>query len=134
MKKILLVAAILVAGFTSAQAQYGPYRDQDRYNNRHDEYSDRSYGSDRHSDISFMQREAREQISDGIRSRRLTRQEAGFLMREYDRIQAKEHAFSRRGRLSARESRILREDLRKLMANTHRMSRRGDNWARDSRY
>lgn len=139
MKKILFVAAILVLGFTSANAQYGPRDDRDRYNDREYNYPDRDYNhrdnnGGRNSEINYMQREAREKISAGIRTRRLSRREANVLMNEYQRIEAKERAFSRRGRLSARETRIIRDDLRRLMADTHRLSRRGDGWARDDRY
>lgn len=132
MKKILFVAAILVIGFTSANAQYGP--GHDRYEDRGYNYPDRSHNGGRNSEIKYMQREAREKISDGVRSRRLSRREASMLMREFERIEARERGFSRRGRLSARETRIIREDLRRLMADTHRLSRRGDGWARDNRY
>lgn len=134
MKKILFVAAMIVLGFTSANAQYGPRNDRDRYDNRDHGYSERGYNDGRNSEINYMQREAREKISDGVRSRRLSRREASMLMREYERIEARERSFSRRGRLSPRETRILRDDLRKLMAETHRMGRRGDGWARDDRY
>ncbi len=133
MKKILFVAAIMVLGLTSANAQYGPRDDRYRYDNR-DYNTNRGYGDGRHSEISSMQREARDRISDGVRSRRLSRREAGILMREYDRIEALERGFTRRGRLSSREARILREDLRRLMAETHRMGRRDGDWARDNRY
>ncbi|MCE7040195.1 hypothetical protein [Dyadobacter sp. CY312] len=134
MKKILFVAAILVLGFTSANAQYGPRDDRDRYNDREYGYQDRDNNGGRNSEVNYMQREAREKISAGIRTRRLSRREANVLMNEYQRIEAKERAFSRRGRLSARETRIIRDDLRRLMADTHRLSRRDDGWARDDRY
>lgn len=131
MRKILFVAAIIALGFTTANAQYGP-RD-DRY--RNDDYRDRrEYRDNRNSDIDYMQREARQQINDAIRSRSLSQREAHMLMREYDRIEARQRNFSHRGRLSNREERILRDDLRRLMADTHRLSRRGDGWARRGRY
>lgn len=133
MKKILFVAAILAISFTGVNAQYGPRNDHDPYRNRDYNYPNRS-NHDGNSEINYMQREAREKISDGVRSRRLSRREASMLMREYERIEARERGFSRRGRLSPRETRIIREDLRKLMADTHQLSRRGDGWARDDRY
>ncbi|TDE14566.1 hypothetical protein [Dyadobacter psychrotolerans] len=141
MRKILFVAAILALGFTSANAQYGPRddrryddgRDGHRYDNRDNNYHE--YNNGRDSEINMIQREARQRISDGIRARRLSQREASVLIREYERIEGMERAFSRRGRLSNRETRILKEDLRKLMVNTHRLSdRRGDNWARGGRY
>ena len=136
MRKILFVTAILALGFTSANAQYGPRDDRyddRRYDNRDNNYAE--YQNGRNSEINMIQREARQRISDGIRGRRLSQREASVLMREYERIEGMERAFSRRGRLSNRETRILKEDLRKLIVTTHKMSdRRGDNWARGGRY
>ncbi|GGB82714.1 hypothetical protein [Dyadobacter sediminis] len=139
MKKIF-VAAMLALSFTGAFAQY-PHndrydnRDYDNreYNNR-DRYND-NYRHGRSSDISYLQREARQEISKGIQRGTLDSREASALMNRYERIEAMERKFSHRGRLSNRETRMLREDLERLMADTRRMSsRRGDHWARDRRY
>jgi hypothetical protein len=136
MRKILFVAAILTLGLTSANAQYGPRNDRYDHRDNRPSYDNRpAYGDGRSSEINFMQREVRQEISSGIRSRRLTPREANVLMREYERIEHLERKFSNRGRLSNRENRILKEDLRRLMANTRRLSSsRGDNWARGGRY
>jgi hypothetical protein len=130
MKKILFAAAILVLGFTNANAQYNS-----RYDHRDDRrYDDRGYGhrdNDRNYDINRLQREVREQISVGIRRGTLSSREASALMNRYDRIEIMQRKFNSRGRLSNREVRILRGELDQLMAETHRLSsRRGDNWAR----
>jgi Spy/CpxP family protein refolding chaperone len=128
MKKIFFAVAFIALGFTSASAQYGstPHSSRDRYR-----------GEERHggsSEINYLQREARQQITAGINRGTLSRREAHALMNRYERIEAKERDYTHRGRLSQRETRILREDLERLMADTHRMSnRRGDGWARDRR-
>jgi hypothetical protein len=130
MKKILFVAAILALGFTNASAQYGgrdrDYRGDDHRDNPR-EYRD--YG------INGLQREAREQISMGIRRGSLNSREAAILMNEYDRIAEREQRYSSHGRLSHREARKLTEDLERLMADTRNMSHRrgGDGWARNPR-
>lgn len=139
MKKIFFAAAILAFSFTGAYAQY-PHND--RYDNR--DYDNREYNNrDRYNDnyrqngsseIGYLQREVRQEISKGIQRGTLNSREANGLMSQYERIEAMERKFSHRGRLSPRESRILREDLERLMADTRRMSsRRGDHWARDRR-
>ena len=126
MKKILFAVALLALAFTNASAQYSSTEHSDR-GRRHTEYR-RGGGSD----INYLQREARQQIAAGINRGTLSSREANALMNRYERIEAREQAFSRRGRLSGRETRILREDLQRLMADTRRMSdRRGDGWARE---
>lgn len=128
MKKILFAAAVLALGFTSASAQYGPrYDSRDRY-----DHSDRS----RHgNDINYMQRQARQQIAQGVQRGTLNSREANALMSQYERIEARERKYSHRGRLSPREARIIRQDLERLMADTQRLSsRRGDGWARERRH
>ena len=136
MKKIFFAAAILALSFTGASAQYHS-DDRDRYDNRDYNNRDRynnDYRQDRTSDIGYLQREVRQEISAGIQRGTLNSREANALMSQYERIEAMERKFSHRGRLSPRESRILREDLERLMADARRMSsRRGDHWARDRR-
>jgi hypothetical protein len=139
MKKIFLVATLLVFGFTAANAQYGPRDDRYRYDNRdnRDErgsHDNRGRGHSINSEINYLQREAREKIAVGIRSRQLSRREAGMLTNRYERIEMKEREFSHRGRLSNRETKVLRNDLKQLIADTHRMTRRNDGWARGGRY
>ena len=133
MKKILFAAVVVALGFTSASAQYGPrHNDRDRYDNRDDYREDYRRGP--MSDINRMQREARQQIANGVQRGTLTSREANALMAQYERIEDRERKYSHRGRVSQREARILREDLQRLMADTRRMSdRRGDHWARDRR-
>jgi hypothetical protein len=137
MKKIFLIATLLVFGFTAANAQYGPRDDRYRHDNRNDRYEDRDdrgRGHSSNSEINYLQREAREKIAFGIRSRQLTRREANMLTNRYERIEMKEREFSHRGRLSNRETKILRNDLRQLISETHRLTRRNDGWARGGRY
>ncbi|REA63723.1 hypothetical protein DSL64_04640 [Dyadobacter luteus] len=137
MKKIFLIATLLVFGFTAANAQYGPRDDRYRHDNRNDRYEDRDdrgRGHSSNSEINYLQREAREKIAFGIRSRQLTRREANMLTNRYERIEMKEREFSHRGRLSNRETKILRNDLRQLISETHRLIRRNDGWARGGRY
>ncbi|KAA6439454.1 hypothetical protein FEM33_14445 [Dyadobacter flavalbus] len=135
MKKIFVAAVMFALSFTGASAQY-PYNDRydhRDYNNR-DRYN-QDYRHDRSSEIGYLQREVRQEISTGIQRGTLNSREASALMNQYERIEAMERKFSHRGRLSPRETRILREDLERLMADTRRMSsRRGDHWARDRRY
>ncbi|WP_031527514.1 hypothetical protein [Dyadobacter crusticola] len=127
MKKILFAAAVLVLGFSSANAQYGPH-----YDTRGDYHNSQRNG--RGSDINHLQREVRQQIAMGVERGTLSSREANALMVQYERIEAREQRFSHRGRLSPREARIIREDLQRLMADTRRMSsRRGDHWARERR-
>jgi hypothetical protein len=124
MKKILFAAALVLIGFSSVSAQYGP---------RHD---GRPRGAHYRggSEINHLQREARQQIANGIHRGTLTSREANALMSQYERIEAREQKYSRHGRLSPRETRMLREDLERLMADTRRLSsRKGDHWARDRR-
>jgi len=136
MKKIFFAAAVLALSFTGASAQY-QHNDRDRYDNRDYDNRDRynnDYRNDRSSEISYLQREARQEISKGIQRGTLDSREANVLMSQYDRIEAMERKFSHRGRLSPRETRMLRQDLERLMADTRRMSnRRGEHWARDRR-
>lgn len=136
MKKIFLIATLLVFGFTAANAQYGPRDDRYRHDNRNDRHDDRDRGRgySSNSEINYLQREAREKIAFGIRSRQLTRREANMLTNRYERIEMKEREFSHRGRLSNRETKILRNDLRQLISETHRLTRRNDGWARGGRY
>ena len=137
MKNIFLIATLLVFGFTAANAQYGPRDDRYRHDNRNDRYEDRDdrgRGHSSNSEINYLQREAREKIAFGIRSRQLTRREANMLTNRYERIEMKEREFSHRGRLSNRETKILRNDLRQLISETHRLIRRNDGWARGGRY
>lgn len=124
MKKILFAAVVLALGFTNASAQYGP-----RYDQR-DGYRD-GYSRERMSDINRLQREARQDIANGVQWGTLTSREANMLMNRYEHIEAKERKFSRHGRLSPREERILRDDLRELLAQTRHLSRDRDRWARD---
>ncbi|MCE7059542.1 hypothetical protein [Dyadobacter sp. CY343] len=133
MKKILFAVALLAFGFTSASAQYGPRHDsRDRYDNR-DRY-DHSARNRGGSDINYMQRQARQQIAQGVERGTLNSREANALIGQYERIEARERSFSRRGRLSPRESKIIRHDLERLMADTQRLSsRRGEGWARERR-
>lgn len=125
MKKILVAAAVAVFSFNAAFAQYGP-RDH-----RPDHYE---YRGGRGNDIDFLQREARQQISEGSRRGLLTPRESRALMSRYDFIRAKEHKFSRHGRLSPKEARILRSDLENLLSDTRRLTRNGDHWARERRH
>lgn len=137
MKKIFLIATLLVFGFTAANAQYGPRDDryrQDHRNDRYDDRDDRGRGYSSNSEINYLQKEAREKIAFGIRSRQLSRREASMLTNRYERIEMKEREFSHRGRLSSRETKILRNDLRQLISETHRMTRRNDGWARGGHY
>ncbi|TLV03680.1 hypothetical protein [Dyadobacter luticola] len=142
MKKILFAAAILALGFTSASAQYGPGRGDGRYNDgRYNDgrgdgrYEQGGYRGNPGSDINYLQRQARQQIADGIQRGTLSSREANALMAQYERIEAQEYKYSRHGRISHREARFLRENLERLMADTQRLSsRRGDNWARDRRH
>ena len=129
MKKIFFAVAFIALGFTNASAQYGATPHSERGDRRHQEY--RQGGR---SEIEYLQREARQQISAGINRGTISRREANALLDRYERIEARERDYTRRGRLSNRETRILREDLQRLMADTRRMSdRRGDGWARDRR-
>ncbi|MCE7070208.1 hypothetical protein LZG74_07850 [Dyadobacter sp. CY327] len=129
MKKIFFAVALVTLGFTSAFAQYGATPHSERGDRRHYEYRERGG-----SEINYLQREARQRIAAGINRGTLSSREANALMNRYERIEAREREYSRRGRLSPRETRILREDLKRLMADTRRMSdRRGDGWARDNR-
>ena len=132
MKKILFVASMIVFGFTSAQAQYGPQRDHDRDRYESRDYDRPGYANSKDSEINYLKREARQRIDTGIRRRVLSPREADALMMQYHRIEAKERKFSNRGRLSTREARILRNDLENLLVDTRKLSgRRGnDNWAR----
>ncbi|SKB48771.1 hypothetical protein [Dyadobacter psychrophilus] len=133
MKKIFF-AAMLALGFTSAFAQYGATPHSERGDRRYDDRRHNEYRQRGGSEINYLQREARQQISAGINRGTLSRREANALMNRYERIEARERDYSHRGRLSPRETRILREDLQRLMADTRRMSdRRGDGWARDNR-
>ena len=138
MKKILLVATLFVFGFTAVHAQHGPRDDRYRYDHR-DDYRRPDNRDDRgrystNSEINYLQREAREKIAFGIRSRQLSRREAGMLTNRYERIEMKEREFSHRGRLSNRETKILRNDLRQLISETHRLTRKNEGWARGGRY
>ena len=129
MKKILMVAAILALGFTSANAQYDQRHDRrdDRYDS---EYNYPQQPGGRDSEINYLQREARQRIDNAIRRRDLSPREADLLMHDYRRIEAMERKFSHRGRLSSRETRILKNELERLMAETRKMSRGNDHWAR----
>jgi hypothetical protein len=127
MKKILFAAVVLALGFTNASAQYGP-----RYDSR-DGYHD-GYSRERMSDINRLQREARQNIANGVQWGTLTSREANMLMNRYENIQDKERQFARHGRLSNREERILRNDLHDLMSDTRRLSRDRDRWSRDGRH
>ncbi|SDE50281.1 hypothetical protein SAMN04487996_105221 [Dyadobacter soli] len=122
MKKILFAAVVLALGFTNASAQYGP---------RHDRGG---YSHERMSDINRLQREARQNIANGVQWGALTSREASMLMNRYDNIADKERLFARHGRLSNREERILRNDLHELMSDTRRLSRDRDRWSRDGRH
>lgn len=126
MKKILFAAVVLALGFTNASAQYGPRYDRDHY---HDGYS-----RERMSDINRLQREARQNIANGVQWGTLTSREANMLMNRYENIEDKERHFARHGRLSHREERILRNDLHELMSDTRRLSRDRDRWSRDGRH
>lgn len=127
MKKILFAAVVLALGFTNASAQYGP-----RYDRR-DGYHDGD-SRERMSDVNRMQREARQNIANGVQWGTLTSREANMLMNRYENIADKERHFARHGRLSNREERILRNDLRELMSDTRRLSRDRDRWSRDGRH
>jgi hypothetical protein len=140
MKKILIVAAFIAFGFTNASAQYnnghdrnGGY-DRDRDYNRGEVYRDNSRDNRGGYIVNDLQRDARQQIAIGVERGTLNPREASALMHEYERIEARERKFSRRG-LSSREERDLIQDLRRLMAETRSMSsrRHGDNWARNPR-
>ncbi|SEJ48452.1 hypothetical protein SAMN05216327_11189 [Dyadobacter sp. SG02] len=122
MKKILFAAVVLALGFTNASAQYGP-----RYDYRN------GANHERMSDINRLQREARQNIANGVQWGTLTSREANMLMNRYENIQDKERQFARHGRLSNREERILRNDLHELMSDTRRLSRDRDRWSRDGR-
>ena len=122
MKKILFAAVVLALGFTNASAQYGPRYDRD------------GQSHERMSDINRLQREARQNIANGVQWGTLTSREANLLMNRYENIQDKERQFARHGRLSNREERILRNDLRELMSDTRRLSRDRDRWSRDGRH
>lgn len=127
MKKILFAAVVLALGFTNASAQYGP-----RYDYR-DGYHDGA-SRERMSDINRLQREARQNIANGVQWGTLTSREANMLMNRYENIEDKERHFARRGHLSNREERILRNDLHELMSDTRRLSRDRDRWSRDGRH
>ena len=126
MKKILFAAVVLALGFTNASAQYGPRYDRDGYRD--------GYSRERMSDINRLQREARQNIANGVQWGTLTSREANMLMNRYENIQDKERHFARHGRLSNREERILRNDLHELMSDTRRLSRDRDRWSRDGRH
>lgn len=126
MKKILFAAVVLALGFTNASAQYGPRYDRDG--------SRDGYSHERMSDINRLQREARQNIANGVQWGTLTSREANMLMNRYENIEAKERQFARHGRLSNREERILRNDLRELMSDTRHFSRDRDRWSRDGRH
>ena len=126
MKKILFAAVVLALGFTNASAQYGPRYDRDGYYD--------GYSRERMSDINRLQREARQNIANGVQWGTLTSREANMLMNRYENIQDKERHFARRGHLSNREERILRNDLHELMSDTRRLSRDRDRWSRDGRH
>lgn len=98
MRKLVMVA-MLVAGAIAANAQRG-YDRPGRFDN--------GYGYDK---IDNYQREARRQIAFGIESGRITSHEAKRLLREAERIEAKENRFKRDGRLDAFERRELAQDL-----------------------
>jgi hypothetical protein len=126
MKKILFAAVVLALGFTNASAQYGPRYDRDEYRD--------GYSRERMSDINRLQREARQNIANGVQWGTLTSREANMLMNRYENIEAKERQFGHHGRLSNREERILRNDLRELMSDTRHLSRDRDRWSRDGRH
>ncbi|MCF0070948.1 hypothetical protein LZD49_10730 [Dyadobacter sp. CY261] len=127
MKKILFAAVVLALGFTNASAQYGP-----RYDSR-DGYRD-GHSREGMSDINRLQREARQNIANGVQWGTLTSREANMLMNRYENIEAKERKFAHRGRLSSREERMLRNDLHELMSDTRRLSNDRDRLARDRRH
>lgn len=96
MRKLIMIA-MLVAGAIGANAQRG-YDKRGRYETNYDR-------------IDSYQREARRQISFGIESGKITSREAKPLLREAERIEAKENRFRRDGRLDAGERRELSQDL-----------------------
>ena len=130
MKKILFAAVVLALGFTNASAQYGPRYDRDDYRDGYHDGASR----ERMSDINRLQREARQNIANGVQWGTLTSREANMLMNRYENIEDKERHFARHGRLSNREERILRNDLHELMSDTRRLSRDRDRWSRDGRH
>ncbi len=64
--------------------------------------------------IDSYQHQAKVRINKGIRSGRITRQEANRLMRFYGHIERKENQFIRNGRISRAEARALDRDLDQL--------------------
>ncbi|GGM85209.1 hypothetical protein GCM10010967_16490 [Dyadobacter beijingensis] len=126
MKKILFAAVVLALGFTNASAQYGPRYDRGDYRD--------GYNREGMSEINRLQREARQNIANGVQWGTLTSREANMLMNRYENISDKERHFAHRGRLSNREERILRNDLHELMSDTRRLSRDRNRWSRDGRH
>ncbi|MBA4851084.1 hypothetical protein [Emticicia sp. BO119] len=98
MKKLIMIA-MLVAGAIGANAQRGyDKRDGGRYG-RNDNV------------IESYQFQARNEIAQGIKTGRITSNEAKKLLREAERIEVKENRFKRDGRLDNFERRELEQDL-----------------------
>ena len=128
MRKLMIVA-MLVATATLANAQRGHDRNDDRRrenDNDRDERSDKYSRNGGNDKIDSYQREARRQIAYGIESGRITSRESRKLLREVEKIEAKENRYRRDGDLNSRERRDLVEDLAVLNRWIYREKRDGD--------
>lgn len=128
MKKILVIAALLTVTTVSAFAQ--------RYQHPTPSHrpSNRDYDRNQIHYINGLQREVKQSINRGIERNWLSRKEAKSLIKEYERIEARERRLSRDRFVSQRDANELINDLKQLQYRVERESRdfqRGnDRWAR----
>lgn len=121
MKKLIMIATVLVLGFTGVNAQKS---------SKH--YPGRDYRSDNFKNarvehrVNSFQREARENIAYGIINGTITAREAKVLLEAAERIEIKENRFLRNGRLTSRESNELQRDLASLNRAIEREKRDND--------
>jgi hypothetical protein len=128
MKKMLVIAALLTVSSVSAFAQ--------RYQHPTPSHrpSNRDYSRDQMHYINSLQLEIKQSINRGIERNWLTRKEAKSLIKEYERIEARERHMSRDRFISQRDAKELVNDLKRLQYRVQKESRdfdRGnDRWAR----
>lgn len=137
MKKLIMIVALTVFGLATVNAQHGSrnYPGQDTRNR----VQNNARGVHK---INSFQREARENIANGILDGSISSREARRLLERAERIELKENRFLKNGRLTRRESRELERDLNTLNRSIAREKRDNDgghvdnfrsrNWSRSN--
>jgi hypothetical protein len=109
MKKLMMIIALTVFGFATVNAQNGSrnYPGKDTRNR----VQNNARGVHK---INSYQREARENIANGILDGSINSREARKLLEIAERIEIKENRFLRNGHLTRNETRTLERDLGNL--------------------